>query len=93
MPARIVFRAHALQRMSERGIMPEDVIMILWTGETIERYPDDTPYPSRLVLGWVRGRALHVVVAENAEQDTLIVVTVYEPDQTRWSADFRRRQP
>jgi len=30
-------------QLSERGIMPEDVIMILWTGETIERYPDDTP--------------------------------------------------
>ena len=92
MPARIVFRAHALQRMSERAIMPEDVIRILWTDETIERYPDDTPYPSRLVLGWARGRALHVVVADNAEQDTLIVVTVYEPDQSRWSADFRRRK-
>jgi len=47
----IIFRVHALQRMFERGVTQEDVRHVLATGETIERYPDDQPYPSRLILG------------------------------------------
>ena len=83
MPARVVFRAHALQRMSERGIMPEDVIMILWTGETIERYPDDTPYPSRFWSAGCAGERSTLWWQRTRSRIQLIVVTVYEPDQTR----------
>ncbi|RLE38586.1 hypothetical protein DRJ23_04600 [Candidatus Acetothermia bacterium] len=88
----LVYRVHALQRMFERGITEEDVRHVLETGEVIERYPDDRPYPSRLVLGWREDRPLHVVVAEQAEADTLIVITVYEPDPTLWEDDFKRRR-
>ena len=35
-------------------------------------------YPSRLVLGWIGNRPLHVVVADHVEE-TQWVVTVYEP--------------
>jgi hypothetical protein len=51
--ARLVFRLHAVQRMFQRAISEIDVSAVLATGETIETYPDDTPYPSRLVLGWL----------------------------------------
>ena len=88
----IVYRVHALQRMFERGITEEDVHQVLETGEVIERYPDDRPYPSRLVLGWREDRPLHVVVAERAETDTLIVITVYEPNLALWEDDFKRRR-
>ena len=88
----LVYRVHALQHMFERGITEEDVRHVLETGEVIERYPDDRPYPSRLVLGWREDRPLHVVVAEQAEADTLIVITVYEPDPTLWEDDFKRRR-
>ena len=80
--------------MFERRIDVEDVRELLTNGETIEVYPQDTPYPSRLVLGWCRGRPLHVVVADNAETRETIVVTVYEPDPEQWEPGFRqRRQP
>jgi hypothetical protein len=92
MAVRLVFRIHAVQRMSERGITVRDVRDILYSGETIEGYPDDTPYASRLVLGWCSGRPLHVVVAENVEAQETIVITVYEPDPTLWEPDFRRRR-
>jgi hypothetical protein len=62
-------------------------------GDTIEDYPDDTPYPSRLVLGWVGARPLHVVLADNAATREIIVITVYEPDRVRWDAAFKRRRP
>ena len=61
----LFFRRHALQRMAERKITVEDVKNILKTGETIASYPEDRPYPSRLVRGWIRTRPLHVVVADN----------------------------
>jgi hypothetical protein len=89
---RIVFRVHALQRMFERHISDEEVRRVLDAGETIERYPDDRPYPSRLVAGWIGQRPLHVVVADHAEEHMLIVITVYEPDPVLWAPNFKRRR-
>ena len=48
---RLVFRVHAIQRMFERGITEKDIQVILKNGKTIKSYPDDMPYPSRLVPG------------------------------------------
>jgi hypothetical protein len=92
MAARLVFRIHAVQRMSERAITEQDVREILSAGESIEEYPDDTPYASRLMLGWCRDRPLHVVAAENAEANETIVITVYDPDPTLWEPGFRQRR-
>jgi len=92
-PVHLLFRVHALQRMVQRGVTVEDVRQVLATGETIEEYSDDTPYPSRLVLGWVGSRPLHIVFAENQSSQEIIVVTVYEPDLDRWDSDFSRRLP
>jgi hypothetical protein len=89
---RLFFRRHALQRMAERKITVEDVKRVLKTGETIASYPEDRPYPSRLVLGWIGTRPLHVVVADNDEDNVQIVITVYEPDPTLWEDDFKRRR-
>ncbi|HHE48615.1 MAG TPA: DUF4258 domain-containing protein [Candidatus Acetothermia bacterium] len=86
----IIFRVHALQRMFERGVTQEDVRHVLATGETIERYPDDQPYPSRLILGWAGNRPLHVLVADNEAEGTIIVTTVYEPGPDLWEEDFRK---
>jgi len=78
--------------MFERQVNNDDIRAVLQTGETIEDYPDDTPYPSRLVLGWCYARPLHVVVADNSVDDELIIITVYEPDLTRWEPDCKRRK-
>jgi len=89
---RLVFRVHAVQRMFERGIAKEDIRQALKTGKTIEAYPEDQPCPSRLVLGWIGTRPIHVVVADNPVQQETIVITVYEPDPTRWETGFERRR-
>ena len=78
--------------MFERRLSVEEVRLALAGGENIEEYPDDRPYPSRLVLGWCGPRPLHVVVADNATGDELVVITVYEPDAALWSDDLRRRR-
>jgi hypothetical protein len=52
----LIFRTHAIQRMFQRQMTETDVRHILTTGENIEAYSDDIPYPSRLVLGWINER-------------------------------------
>lgn len=47
-----IFRRHAVERMAERNITRADVELVVKTGEIIREYSDDTPYPSRLMLGW-----------------------------------------
>lgn len=89
---RLIFRVHAIQRMFQRGVSESDVRAVLDTGQTIEDYPSDTPYPSRLVLGWIESRPLHIVAADDPDSDTTIVITVYEPSPDYWEADFKRRR-
>lgn len=91
--SRFVYRVHALQRMFEREIERSVVESVIQSGTTIESYPEDTPYPSRLVLGWDRDRPIHVVVADNLLDEETIVITVYQPDPMRWDVSFTRRQP
>jgi hypothetical protein len=78
--------------MFQRRISEGDVKHVLATGQVLENYPDDIPYPSCLVLGWSEGRPLHVVVAYNAEDDETIVITTYEPDPGRWDTDYKVRK-
>jgi len=92
MEGKLVFRVHAIARMFERRITEEEVRTTLEGGETIEHYPDDTPYPSRLMLGWAAGRPIHVVAADNRQDDEVIVITVYEPDPALWEPDFKRKK-
>jgi hypothetical protein len=59
-PSSLVFRLHALQRMFQRRISAQDVRRVLETGELIEDYPHDTPYPepvgARMVWATSRSR-------------------------------------
>jgi len=38
-----------------------DVLVTLNSGSIVEHYPEDTPFPSQLTLGWVGQRPVHVV--------------------------------
>ena len=78
--------------MFQRKVTVEDVRHVLETAEPVEAYPDDRPYPSRLVLGWCASRPLHIVVAQNFDEDETIVITVYEPNPLLWDASFKRRR-
>lgn len=89
----VIFRLHAIQRMFQRRISKVDVITVLMAGEIIENYPDDLPYPSRLIVGWAGARPLHVVAAYNASSGEEIIITVYEPEAGKWEADYKRRKP
>lgn len=91
--SRLIYRVHAVQRMAQRNISAAEVRHVLTTGRVIEDYPNDTPYPSYLMLGWIGTRPLHVVAADNATDQETIVITAYEPDPRQWMPDFARRKP
>ena len=88
----IVFSGHAVRRMFERQISEADIRAAIATGETIADYPDDRPFPSCLLLGFVRDVPLHVVVAQDPRGDRCYVVTVYLPDPAQWEPEFRTRK-
>lgn len=89
---KVTYRVHAVRRMFERGISEAQVREVLEGGEEITAYPDDKPYPSRLLLGWRGERPLHVVAAYNGRDDEEIVITVYEPEAALWEDGFKRRR-
>jgi hypothetical protein len=73
-------------------ITDQEVYEAICTGEVIELYPEDTPYPSVLIFGITDAkRPLHMVCAYNSGDDQVVVVTVYQPDPNRWE-DYRRRK-
>lgn len=88
------FTGHAFERLFSRAILPDSVLRIIQEGEMIASYPDDTPFPSVLILGFEKRAPIHVVVAKKPGTGTCFVVTVYRPDPDLWSNDFKtRRQP
>ena len=88
---RIVFSGHALRGLVRRGIAIRNVRTVLTHGEVIAEYADDRPFPSRLLLGFVDGRPIHVVAAYDEETRTCIIVTAYRPGSGLWNDDFRTR--
>ena len=84
---------HATIIRLERGITIFALEHALLTGEIIEQYPDDQPYPSCLVLGWlISSDPLHVVCSKGDLEPALRIVTVYEPDEALWESDYRTRK-
>lgn len=87
----ITSSGHAIRRMFERQIAKDAVVSAIHSGEVIESYPDDEPYPSYLMLGFVGETPIHVLAGFDVESSAAIVVTVYVPDPALWSEDFRKR--
>jgi hypothetical protein len=85
------FSGHAITQMFKRGIQVEDIEMALETGNRINEYPEDKPYPSFLLLGFVNSRPLHIVASLD-EQGNCIIITAYEPETRLWSEDFTNKK-
>ena len=69
----------------------EDVKFILDNGEVIREYKDDKPYPSFLLLEFKDLRPLHLLVTKDIEKGNCILITVYEPEKSIWSTDFKTK--
>ena len=89
---KILYRAHAVQRMFEREISPVKVRKALESADMIEDYASEMPKPSRLIMGFQGKLPFHIVTSENPETETITVVTVYIPDLNKWKKDGRSRR-
>jgi hypothetical protein len=65
---------------------------VLQSGERIEDYPDDTPYPSALFLEFVASKPLHVVAAFDEVNQLAYVITAYEPSLEVFENDYKTRR-
>ena len=81
---------HCLQKVMERDISIDAIEKVIKNGEIIKDYPDDKPYPSVLLLGFVNKKPLHVVTAYFRKK--CIVITAYYPDSKIWKSDFKTKK-
>lgn len=82
---------HASNRCLQRGITQKDVKNCVMTGEIIEQYPDDFPWPSCLVSGYdTSGNIIHVVASDNGQHSKII--TVYIPNTGTFENDLKTRK-
>ena len=86
-----MWTGHIWNKLFVRGISQASVEYAISKGEVIEDYPDDTPYPSCLILGYdENGFALHVVCS--IDSANVWMITAYRPDPDEWSDDLRTRK-
>lgn len=82
---------HVLKRLLQRSIRQADVVQAIQSGEIIEVYPDDYPYPSCLLLGTdAAGNALHVCCGRGPNE--IWMITAYHPDPEEWESDLKTRK-
>ena len=82
---------HIAMRLLKRHISKYQIISAIQSGEIIEQYPDDYPYPSCLLLGYdTDGNALHVVCG--IAPDSAWMITPYFPDLSEWESDLKTRR-
>ena len=62
------------------------------TGEIIEQYPNDKPYPSCLIFSRLEnGDPIHTIWAFNKEMNSSVLITMYRPDPQKWIDNKIRR--
>jgi len=89
---RVFWRNHALARMLERDICRKDVFRVIENGQIIEDYGDLKPYPGCLIFGKSGQKALHVVLAFDADKDMVYVITAYAPDNEHFMENGKTRK-
>lgn len=88
---KIRWSTHCMERMGERDISRADVKNSISSGEIIEDYPDDFPYPSCLIFGYtIANRILHVVAGTDGQW--IYIITTYYPSSDRFESDMRTRR-
>ena len=89
-PERMVLTQHSRKRLSERGIKVLDIVNAINTGEIIEDYPEDYPFPSCLILGKTEDKVVHIVASIN--DGMIYLITAYIPDSDKWESDWKTRK-
>jgi hypothetical protein len=85
---------HAEEEAYDDRIPLSEILNTIRTGEILEQYPDDKPYPSCLVYSRLNnGDPIHTVWAFNDATKASVLITTYRPDPQRWIDGRIRRRP
>jgi hypothetical protein len=74
---RFLISAHADYEAADENIAIQEICEAILNDEVLEYYPDTGRGESCLVLGYVKGRPIHVVCGWRCE--AIVIITVYEP--------------
>jgi len=87
----VEWRRHALERMLQRGMSRNEVKETLKYGEIIESYETDVPFESALFFHSAP-KTIHVVASLDEENETIYIITAYEPDIIHFNSDLKTRR-
>lgn len=88
---KIIWKEHAQQRLLQRNTLRAEVKQSIMSGEIIEIYDKDKPFPSCLILGYTQNtRPLHIVCSTDGNY--LYIITSYEPDNIKFCDDLKTRR-
>lgn len=87
---KVIFTNHARKRVDERKVLTAEIEEVILNGEVIEEYPEDKPYPSCLILGYVRNKEpLYILCALS---EIVIIVTIHWFDPEKWMNHKTRKK-
>ena len=89
---KIEISRHAFKNALDRQIDLQEALKVVKHGEIITKYLDMKPHPCYLLLGYSKGKPLHVVVARDESTEECWLVTVYVPDPSIWNDDFKSKK-
>jgi hypothetical protein len=86
----VVLTDHVFDKVRSIDMALAEFEVLLDEGEVIEETPIEVGVKELvLIVEW--SRPLHVVVVVDDIREEERIVTVYEPDEDRWSPDFKVR--
>lgn len=70
---------------------PAAVRSCIFSGEIIEQYPEDFPFPSCLIFGYTNdNKVIHVVASDEGTASRII--TAYIPNTDKFNEDLKTRK-
>jgi len=79
-------------RLAGRSINRETIINSVDTYEIIEEYPEDKYLPSYLIRAEYEDKVVHILMAIDAENDNIRIITAYKPTLDKWEEDMKTRR-
>ena len=86
------YRRHVFDKLRALDLVLAEFQQLLGRGDVIAEAEDGSAERREVVLlvEWLR--PLHLVIVVDSAREEERLVTVYEPDPSIWTADFRRRR-
>lgn len=89
---RIRWTYHINMRLKERFISRDQIINSVSNFEIIEEYQNDKYLPSCLVCSEFENKKFHIQIALDYKDNSIIIVTTYQPSREKWNEDFKTRR-